>query len=127
VANERELSIQAIRDPRGWLVIHLMLPLIPRTRWRLDVMLNSGRPQSVISRTSRDRLVVLDLLRHESGDRYRLAGAEADGQPLPDFPLRLSAGPALLGVEGMLGLDFFDQFVRVCLDTDPLLLTLLPR
>ena len=120
----REITIEAIRHPRGWLMLWLMVPLIPGTPWRLNLMLNTGRPQSVISPRTRDALLVFGVLRQRGRNAYILQGAHAAGEPFADLPLRLSAGPALLGVEGMLGVDCLDLFAEVRLDTRSLRLTL---
>jgi hypothetical protein len=43
---------------------------------------------------------------------------------IDDIPMRVSAGPALLGIEGMPGLDFFEQFAEARFDFQSLRLTL---
>jgi hypothetical protein len=44
---------------------------------------------------------------------YRLTRPTAHGQALPPLVPRASVGPGLLGLDGMLGLDFLDQFAGI--------------
>jgi len=90
-------------------------------------MLNTSRLQTVVSPRVRDDLLAVGLLRQDSPRVYRLSGTRIAGEPLPDLAVRASPGPAVLGVEGMLGLDFLNQFGRVCLENDTLRLTLTHR
>jgi hypothetical protein len=92
--------------------------------WPLELILNTGRPQSVIGPKIRDALLALDVLEQRTRITYVLVGAQVEGRSLPHLPVRVSAGPALLAVEGMLGLDFLDLFAEVRLDTRSLRLTL---
>lgn len=119
-----ELSIQLAQHARGWLLVRVALPFLPRTPLTLDLMLNTGRPQSALSVSMERALLTLGLLEARGDRTYTLAHAEADGQPLPPIIVRASRGPGLLHVDGMLGLDFLAQFARACLDSATLRLTL---
>jgi hypothetical protein len=88
------------------------------------LVLNTGRTQSVLSRSMLAAMRALGLFGAQAGPLYVLRQPTADGVPLPDLPLRESAGPGMLGVDGMLGLDFFDRFADACISTSALRLTL---
>jgi hypothetical protein len=123
VSTDRELAIQAHRHDRGWVMISVSVPLQPGVGWQLGMMLNTGRPQSVLSRPLGNVLSSLGLLHRRGRGQYVLRDPAADGQPLPGMVLRLSAGPALLDLDGMIGLDVLDQFTEVRLNTHSLRLT----
>ena len=120
----RELTVEARRHPRGWIMVPLILPILPAASWDLFLMLNTGRPLSVLSMRTRNVLLATGLLEPRSGNLYRLRAPRLAGEPLPENVARASAGPDLLGVDGMLGLDFLDLFAEVRLDTRSLRLTL---
>lgn len=86
-----ELTLQAIRHPRGWLMLGLTVPLLPRTPWRLDLTLNTGRPQSVISPRTRDALLAFGALRHRAGPAYVLQEAQEVWRPCMSRPRRFPA------------------------------------
>lgn len=108
-------------------MLPLAVPFLLKDPWDLLLMLNTGRPESVLGSSLCRALAALDLLAPLAAGRYILRGAEAAGQPLPDVTVRASAGPALLGIDGMIGLDFLEQFAEVRLRTDALLLTPVAR
>lgn len=124
MSTDRELTIQTHRHDRGWLMIPLSVPLQPGVGWQLDMMLNTGRPQSVLSRPLGNALLSLGLLQRRDRQHYVLRDPLADGRPFPSLMLRLSTGPALLDLDGMIGLDFLEQFAEVRLNTRSLRLTL---
>ena len=119
-----ELTIQARRHPHGWLMIPVALPLLPGAFWELRLMLNSGRPQSALNARLGAVLAAAGAVERFGGTAYRLNRPTVQGQALPPLVLRVSAGPGLLGLDGMLGLDFLDQFAEVQLDMRALRLTL---
>ena len=124
MSTDRELTIQAHRHDRGWVMIPLIVPLQPGVGWQLELVLNTGRPQSVLSRSLGNALSSLGLLHQRDRRQYVLRDPVADGRPVRGLVLRLSAGPALLDLDGMIGLDFLDQFAEVRLNTRSLRLTL---
>ena len=110
----REVVVQAIEDPRGWVMLPLRLALQPGIFLQTTFMLNTGRPQLVIGARAAEVLASLDIAERLDRRRYRIrAPRTEDGDPLPDIDVRLSAGPALLGVDGMLGWGYLLQFAEV--------------
>jgi len=97
-----------------------MTPIV----YDFDLMLNTGRPVSNLSLEVRDVLAGLDVLDEIAPQLYRLRGVRMSGQPIPPLITRASRGPRLLGFDGMLGLQFLDQFVEVCYDRAARLLRL---
>jgi hypothetical protein len=122
----RELIVPIDQHPHGWRILRMTVPLLDRTPWELDLMLNTGRTQSVLSRSMLAAMRALGLFGAQSGPVYVLRQPTADGVPLPDLTLRASAGPGMLDLDGMLGLDFFDCFSEACISTRTLRLTLIP-
>jgi hypothetical protein len=120
----RELTLPLVRHPHGWRLLRLTVPLLDRTPWHLDLTLNTGRTQSVLSRSMLAAMLALGLFGAQAGPVYVLRQPTAAGAALPDLPLRESAGPGLLGLDGMLGLDFFDRFAEACISTHTLRLAL---
>jgi hypothetical protein len=90
------------------------------------LVLNTGRTQSVLSRSMLAAMRALGLFGAQAGPLFVLQQPTVDGALLPDLTLRESAGPGMLGVDGMLGLDFFDRFAEACISTHALRLTLIP-
>ena len=110
----REVIVQALEHPRGWVMLRVRLALQSGVFLQTTFMLNTGRPQSVIGARTAGFLASLDIVEPLDRRRYRIrAPRTEDGEPLPDITARLSAGPALLGVDGMLGWDYLLQFAEV--------------
>jgi hypothetical protein len=84
-------------------------------------VLDTGSPASVISPSVTRELSDYGLLQ-QAGEpqRYRLVDLTAEGAagkpPLPDLTVRTLRRLALLQIDGLLGLDFFRQFDRICFD-----------
>ena len=123
----REFVLPLRSHPHGWLVLPVAVhSALTGTLWDLELVLNTGRTQSVLSRSMLAAMRALGLFGAQSGPLFVLQRPTVDGAPLPDLPLRESAGPGLLGLDGMLGLDFFDRFTEACISTRALRLTLVP-
>ena len=78
-----------------------------------DMLPNPTRPRSTISRAAFD-----DLRAREAGDlaagrNVPLRQLRIAGQPIPDLHVRVSDTVTRLGVNGVLGLDFFTRFESV--------------
>jgi hypothetical protein len=116
--------VDTIPHPRGWIIVRFTLPLVGRLPWNLDLMLNTGRPQSALSRTTYRTLDILGLVEPLSGPGTTIRNARMGGVAMPDIPMRISAGPAWLGLEGMLGLDYLSQFAEMRLNFETPRLTL---
>ena len=124
-AANNEIIATLLRHPRGWLILPVTVPLVRQAGLDVYLMLNTGRPQSAISRDTLRFLTVLGHITSTTGSHFVLGNARLGNTALPEIPVRLSAGPGLLGLEGMLGLDFLEQFAEVRLDFTALRLTLL--
>ncbi|MGH2584290.1 MAG: hypothetical protein ACRDJE_05195 [Dehalococcoidia bacterium] len=124
MADADEISVQTWRHPRGWIIVPLLFPLSGRVPWNVDRMLNTGRPQSCLGQRARDALAAMGHITPSTRTAFTLHNARLGGVRLPDIAMRLSAGPTLLQLEGMLGLDFLEQFAEVRFDVRTLRLTL---
>ena len=119
------VSAGLIRHPRGWLVVRLSVPMVRDSLIDLYLMLNTGRPHSALSVPIYRMLDALGHLRPSGGTGVVMRNARLGRVAMPDIPMRLSAGPALLGLEGMLGLDFLALFAEARLDVRAPHLTLM--
>jgi hypothetical protein len=79
----------------------------------IEMVLNFGVPRSSISADVRDSLIMRELVPPRVERTYILADVTADEQPLPPLSVRVSGALRLIGVAGILGLDFFTQFEDV--------------
>ena len=123
----REIVLPLRSHPHGWLVLPVAVHAsLTGTPWELELVLNTGRTQSVLSRSMLVAMRALGLFGAQAGPLFVLHRPTVDGALLPDLPLRESAGPGMLGVDGMLGLDFFGRFADACIGTSALRLTLVP-
>jgi len=93
--------------------------------YRFELMLNTGRPVSVVSLELRDRLDAFGALDQISPQFYRVRGVRMDGQLAPQLIVRASSGPRLPGFQGMLGLQFLESFRQIHFDRDTRLLNLI--
>ena len=106
-----DISIQTRLHPQGYGVI---FPILVQHLQRLTMILDTGIPVSIISPQARDDLRSSGLWPDPAGRQAgRLTGVQAQGQPLPDLDVRVSARLARLGVDGMLGLDFLLHFEHI--------------
>ena len=119
----REVVVQAKGHPRGWVILPFRLPLQHGAHWELYLMLNTGRPRSVLSAMTERALHSLDLIERISVNQYRIGNVHTDDKPLPDFIVRVSAGTTLLRVDGMLGWDYLRNVAEVRLDARALRIT----
>jgi hypothetical protein len=125
VAVAVEVVVQCLQHPRGWVMVPLQLPLQPGTFWGFRPVLNTGRPLSVISSNTERAISALGLVERLGARQYRIPGVRVNGDRLPDLIVRASAGPALLGVDGMLGWDYLEQFTEVRIEPGTLRITLM--
>jgi hypothetical protein len=122
----RDISLEGRRHPRGWVRLLLRASLQPGLFWQIDLMLNTGRPQSVVSPTTRNALAALGLIEPNGTGRFRIPRVRVGDDLLPDLHVRVSAGPALLGVDGMLGWDYLERFAEVRIEPRTLRITFVP-
>jgi hypothetical protein len=123
-AANNELTATLLRHPRGWLILPVTVPLAGQVGLDVYLMLNTGRPQSALSRTTLHLLTALGHITSTVGSHVLIRNAQPGSVALPDISMRVSAGPALLSLEGMRGLDFLEQFAEVRIDFAAMRLTL---
>ena len=104
----------------------LTVPLADQMTIDVFLMLNTGRPQSALSPRTFRLLTTLGHVTQRTGPRVVIRGARIGDMRLTDFPMRLSAGPSLLGLEGIIGLDFLEQYAEARLDFRARRMTLVP-
>jgi hypothetical protein len=95
------------------------------------MVLDTGSPVSAVSRAIATDLQDRSLLTPTNDPRlFGLADLTAeelsDKPPLPDVTVCVLPRLTALGIAGLLGLDFFRQFDRICFDFPTSTLILLP-
>ena len=100
----------------------LIIPLSVGQDIVLD-MLPVPQATSVISRRALQMLIAGGQIGGD-GPSYVLSNLRIKGQAIPDLTVRVSAGPAMLGVDGIIGESFFSQFASVTWVPGSRLLTL---
>jgi hypothetical protein len=125
-AANSDVTVDIIRHPRGWYVVALTVPLAGQMTFEVHLMLNTGRPQSAISLGTLRLLRAVGFIAQDAGPRFVIRDARLGNVRVADIPMRLSAGPRLLDVEGMLGLDFLEQYAHARIDFRARRLTLVP-
>ncbi|HEY8695729.1 MAG TPA: hypothetical protein VIR57_23635 [Chloroflexota bacterium] len=65
-----------------------------------------------------------NLLKQVRGLAFSLENLEIQGHSVPNLLVQPVARLGRLGIDGALGLDFFDMYRRICFDTETLELTL---
>lgn len=109
-----EIRIRTILHPNP-LGRWISFPVIVAGSHDLLMVLDPGSPVSAISPQTREDLSRLNLPRPTSHPRYehRLAQLVVQGQPLPEFDVRVLRKLSRLGVDGLIGLDFLAQFFAI--------------
>jgi hypothetical protein len=110
-----EQSIPARLHPSGhWVGIIVQVGTGPD----MLMVLDSGSPVSAVSPSMAREFHARDLLKPAATARYlRLTGLTAKEAPetvLPDLDVRILPRLGSLRIDGLLGLDFFREFERVC-------------
>ena len=83
----------------------------PDITW--DMLPNPTAPRSAITRAALDDLQRRGLSPATEQRRAVLRDLRIAGQRVADLEVRVSVAPTRLGVDGILGLDFFEQFEAV--------------
>ena len=81
--------------------------------YRIEFVLNSGYLASALNLRSRTVLTAMGLLRPIDERFSVLTDLTTAGQSLPDLAIHASRALELIDVEGMLGLDFLQQFTDI--------------
>lgn len=111
-----DLTIPVERHPSGlWVGIYVSA----NNQQTMLMVLDTGSPVSALSPTIAQALHIRGLLRSEltpgSFRPVALMAVQAAGHPtLPDLRMRVLPRLTRLQIDGLLGLDFFRQFDRVC-------------
>lgn len=115
MAGSGELTFSASLDPRlGWLIVSVQVGELVEDRF-LSMALSTLTAQSAISVPTRNLLLPTGHLTTlpTREDRYVLRDLQIDGQSIPDLEVGISGLATRAGVSGLLGLNFFQQFVDV--------------
>lgn len=78
-----------------------------------DMLPNPAARRSIISPRALEDLQTRGLASSHDARRFLVRDLRIAGQPIPDLEVRVSAAMVRLGVDGILGLDFFEQFELV--------------
>ena len=101
------IEIQTWQHARhGWVIV----PIRVAGALNIAMVLSFGVPRSSISTTTRDRLIMRELVPPTIERTYVLSDITADDKPLPPLHVRVSGALRLIGAGGILGLDFFGQY-----------------
>jgi hypothetical protein len=90
-----------------------MVPVSICGMWRGEFMLNTFTPISSVSASTATMLEAVQCLSERADQGHILQGLTVGSTRLPDLRVRVSRAATLLELEGMLGLDFFNQFAGV--------------
>jgi hypothetical protein len=94
-APDDAIVTDVIPHPRGWIIVRFSLPLVGRLPWNLDLMLNTGRPQSALSRATYRILNTLGLVEPLNGPGTIIRNARMGNVAMPDIPMRNQCGPGV--------------------------------
>lgn len=119
-ASNDSISVETITHPLGLIVI----PFKVGTLYGLKLILNTGFPMSCLTPGVRDSLAAFGHVSQIAGRTLRLGDLRLEEHALPDLDVRVNAGVARLGADGVVGLNFFNQFREVCYDVEARRLTL---
>lgn len=101
-----EYSVQTLRHARGWIVV----PVVAGGMFTIRFVLNTGYLISAVNSRAQAVLAVMGLLDPIGGRLHSLRNLTLAEQPLPDLEVRATPALGLIGVEGILGLNFLRQF-----------------
>lgn len=121
-----ELRFRASSHPRyGWLLIRLQVGEPPEDLV-FDMAVSTLTPVSALSVAARNVLVTKGHITTlpQRADRYRLRDLQIEGHRFPDLEVGVSRFAGRAGVDGLLGLNFFQQFADVRLHVPDLEFTL---
>jgi hypothetical protein len=107
-----EITVVTHVHPRGW----IMVPVSICGVWRGEFMLNTFTPISAVSAGTATVLEAFRCLSAPTGRELVLEGLAIGGIGLPNLAVRVSRAATMLDVEGMLGLNFLNQFTHLHYD-----------
>jgi hypothetical protein len=93
------------------------------------LVLDTGSPVNSLSKPIATQLLERGVIKSTGASYarspiYRVSGAQIQGQVLPDLDVHVSYRATLIGIDGILGLDFLRNFRHIALDVPRLQLTL---
>lgn len=122
MAEGDKVAIRTLRHQNGYILIPVTLG--QNKIYTFELMLNTGRPISYLSPAI---YALLEALGHAVGgpnNHCIVRDVFMGGVPVPGLVARVSRGPSLLAVDGMLGLHFLAQFRFIESERDSGMLTL---
>jgi len=115
-----DITVQTWSHPRyGWIII----PLEIGGDLVIDMVLSTYPPISYVSERSRDTLVGLGFAERMGDQQCLLRNVRIEGQRVADFEVRVRR-TVVQTADGILGLDFLNQFTDVHFHVPTLRLTL---
>lgn len=108
MAEGDRVAIRTLRHQNGYILIPVTLG--QNKTYTFDLMLNTGRPISYLSPAIYALLEALGHIEGGANSTYVVKDLLMGGRSVPDLIARVSRGPSLLAVDGMLGLHFLAQF-----------------
>ena len=118
-SSESKLIVQTRDHPIGLIVV----PFAVGEFYNLLLILNTGFVISALTPGVRDSLEALGHLQHTAGRFYQLHDLRLGGRPVPPLTVRVNIAIATLGVEGIVGLNFLNQFREIHFDVESRVLT----
>ena len=100
--SNREFVVHTRNNPRGLILV----PFTVGDLYELPLVLNTGYVVSCISAGVRDVLSALGYLQQTGRSSYLLGDLSVGGQAVAALEVRVNRAVALIGVEGILGLNF---------------------
>jgi hypothetical protein len=117
-----EITVQLTLDSSGrW---HI-LPVAVGEDVVVEMIPNPGFPRSVISQRVRNDLVARGVVATETRRALTLRDLRIEGYPIPDITVRVAPITRILGVDGILGFDFFENYTGLYFDVRARRLTLI--
>lgn len=117
-ANEFTFRLEEDFSGRFWTI-----PLSVGQDIVIDLLPLPGRSASALSRKMTSTLLGTPHLRQLERNRYLMTNLNIKGNRVADLVIEASAGPSLIGVDGILGDNFFRQFASIRWDPHSNLIT----
>ncbi len=102
----------------------LAVPLTVGLDVYLEMLFQPTMPRSSIHPRVRRDLRGRGIVPSNAGALIRLSDLRIDGHPVPDLDVRVGLAASVIGVDGILGFDFFGSFAGIYMDTTTFEVTL---
>ena len=103
-----------------WLMLRVTVP----DREDLRLVVDSGSVGSTVKEAVLEDLVARGRATFAGGRRFALQDVRVGGVLIPDIPVRAGGSAEGIDPDGIVGLEYWWQFDRVCVQTQPLQLHL---